>query len=61
MTADDPPIDSKAELRTALRSVLNRAAAGGLPVEGGWECRNGPDGPDWDVVVTKVEKNQASD
>lgn len=61
MSDDEPPIDSEAELRTALRSVLNRAATGGLTVEGGWECRNGAEHPDWDIIVTKVEKGQASD
>lgn len=57
MTADEPPpIDSEEDLATALRSLLLCAHENGVDVEGGWECRNGSDRPDWDVVVTEVEK-----
>lgn len=60
MSGDGSPIDSEPELRSALRSVFNRAFDGELSVEGGWQCRNGTDHPDRDVV-TRVGKGQASD
>lgn len=56
MSPFDSPITSDAELRTALRTLLKRANANGVSVEGGWDCRNDDGDPDWDVIVTEVEK-----
>lgn len=56
--SNDAPISSEAELNEALKRLLVRAHKGGIDVEGGWECRNGPEYPDWDVLVTAVEKRQ---
>lgn len=61
MTSVDSPITSAEELNEALQSALLRAYEGGIDVEGGFECRNGADHPDWDVIVTELEKNEHSE
>ena len=60
MTAEETPIRSKAELNAELKALLLRAYENGVDVEGGFECRNGIEHPDWDVIVTEVEKNESS-
>lgn len=57
MTAEESPFSSEGELQAELQSLLRRAHMSGLDVEGGWACRNGDEHPDWDVIVTEVEKN----
>ena len=57
MTADETSIPSEAALNAELKALLARAYEDGINVEGGWECRNGPDHPDWDVVISEVTKN----
>ena len=57
MTSAETPLTSKAELNAELKALLRRAYESGLDVEGGFECRNGVEHPDWDVIVTAVEKN----
>lgn len=44
-----------------LQELVRRAHANDVDVEGGWACRNGDGHPDWDVVVTEVEKAEASE
>jgi len=61
MTSEEPPLTSKEELNAELQALLLRAHEDGLDVEGGFECRNGADHPDWDVIVTEVEKNEHSE
>lgn len=56
MTSEQTPITSKEELNAELRSLLFRAFENGVDVKGGFECRNGAEHPDWDVIVTEVEK-----
>ncbi|MGQ3412940.1 hypothetical protein ACT4ML_11845 [Natrinema sp. LN54] len=58
MTADETPPSSEAELRAELQALLRRAYDSELEIEGGWDCRNGTDYPDWDVIVTEVRKNE---
>ena len=58
MTSGEPPITSKEELNTELKALLFRAYENGVDVEGGFDCRNGAEHPDWDVIVTEVEKNE---
>ncbi len=58
---EDMTISSAEELNRELRTLLRRAHEAGINVEGGWECRNGADTPDWDVVVTEVVKNDGSE
>lgn len=60
MTAEETPITSKAALNDELKALLLRAYENGVDVEGGFECRNGTEHPDWDVIVTEVEKNESS-
>lgn len=57
MTSEESPPTSTMELSDELQALLLRAYESGLDVEGAFECRNGGDHPDWDVVVTEVEKN----
>ena len=61
MTAEETPLTSKEELNAELKALLRRAHEGGIDVEGGFECRNGVDHPDWDVIVTEVEKNDRAE
>ncbi|WP_144796849.1 hypothetical protein [Halorubrum depositum] len=57
---DDSPT-AEAEFRDELRALLRRAHEEGVDVEGGWDCRNGSEHPDWDVVVSEVRKSPASE
>ncbi|MFW5919741.1 MAG: hypothetical protein ACOCSF_06045 [Halanaeroarchaeum sp.] len=59
MTAEEPAITSEEELNEELKLLLRRAHNNGIDVRGGWECRNGDAHPDWDLVVTEVEKIEA--
>ncbi|MFC7231185.1 hypothetical protein ACFQMM_06775 [Saliphagus sp. GCM10025308] len=61
MTSEEASLATRAELNTELQSLLRRASGNGVDVEGGWECRNGPEHPDWDVIVTEVRKNGESE
>lgn len=61
MTADETSIPSEAALNDELKALLSRAHEDGINVEGGWECRNGAEHPDWDVVVTEVTKKGDSE
>ena len=40
-----------------LGDLLRSASRNGLSVRGGWDARNGPEYPDWDVVITRIEKS----
>lgn len=53
-----PSIVSEEEFQAALGSLLRRAEANDVTVQGGWDCRNGDDHPDWDVIVTEVERSE---
>ena len=61
MSERDDTLSDDAAFRAELRSLLRRAHESGVDVEGGWECRNGDGVPDWDVVVTEIEKRADSD
>jgi hypothetical protein len=61
MTSEETLVTSKAELNAELKALLFRAYENGIDVEGGFECRNGVEHPDWDVIVTEVEKNDHSE
>ncbi|THE65470.1 hypothetical protein D8Y22_08765 [Salinadaptatus halalkaliphilus] len=61
MTSEETSLTSKEELNGALKALLRRAYESGIDVEGGFECRNGAEHPDWDVIVTEVEKNDHSE
>ena len=58
MTTEETPLTSAGALNAELKALLRRAYANGIDVEGGWDCRNGTEHPDWDVIVTEVEKNE---
>ncbi len=47
---------SGSELNSALEDLLRRADANGVDVEGGWDCVDDSLHPNWDVVVTAVER-----
>lgn len=57
MTSEGPSFTSKAEVSAELQALLRRAHSSGIEIEGGFECRNGAEFPDWEVVVTEVAKN----
>jgi len=61
VTSEETELTSKEELNAELKALLRRAHESGLNVEGGFECRNGAEHPDWDVIVTEVEKNGQSE
>lgn len=53
----DDEVTSASALSDAVQSLLCRAHDNDVDIEGGLDCRNGPDYPDWDVIITEVEKN----
>lgn len=59
MTSDGPT--TRESLDEALRALLQQAHENDVDVKGGWECRNGDGYPDWDIVITEVEKPETSD
>lgn len=61
MTAKDPSPMSEEELNARLQSLLLRAHVNGIEVEGGWDCTNEPEYPNWDVVVTEVRTDEDPD
>ncbi len=61
MSADDAPPLSEDEFTEELQRLLLRGADNGIQVEGAWECRNGPDYSDYDVVVTEVKKKKRTE
>lgn len=61
MSSEDETTSDEAGFRTELRALLRRAHRTGVDVEGGWECRNGAEHPDWDVIVAEVEKPGGSE
>lgn len=61
MSSEETSLTSREELNAKLQALLLSAYENGLDVEGGFECRNGADHPDWDVIVTEVEKNDHSE
>ena len=61
MTSEETSLMSREELNAEFQALLLRAYENGIDVEGGFECRNGADHPDWDVIVTEVEKNEQSE
>lgn len=61
MTAEEAPLSSQEEFNAELKALLRRAYDGGLDVKGGWGCRNGTGYPDWDVMVTKVRKDEETE
>ncbi|WP_424016765.1 hypothetical protein ACOZ4N_12840 [Halorientalis pallida] len=55
---DDPNlrVTDESTFETLLTELLRTAHQNGIEVEGGWDV-DGEDGhPDWDVVVTVVER-----
>lgn len=61
MTDRTPSPTSRDELNAELKALLRHAHDNGVDVKGGWECRNSVDRPDWDVVITEVQKHEAAE
>ena len=55
---DGRPPETPTELKAGIRLLFKEAHDNGVDVKGGWECRNGDRYPDWDVVVTEVQKSE---
>lgn len=60
MMSDKTPPTSKDELKTELQALLCGAYDNGVALKGGFAYRNGDEYPDWDVIVTEVEKQGQS-
>lgn len=58
---EKPPLATEAAFHEKLQELVRRAHDNDVDVEGGWACRNGDGHPDWDVVVTEVEKAERSE
>jgi hypothetical protein len=61
MTTEEMSLTSEEALNAEMKALLRRAYENDIDVEGGWECRNGAEHPDWDVVVTEVRKDGESE
>ena len=61
MTSEDLSLSSKEELSAELKALFRRAYESGIEVKGAFECRNGAEHPDWDIIVTEVEKKDQSE
>lgn len=59
MTDHADPIESADAFQAEMQELLKRADAGDIDVLGGWQCRNGQEHPDWDVVITELAKPDA--
>lgn len=57
MTTDESSVTTPSELNAELQRLLDRAAANGVDVEGGWECQGETESPLWDVLVTEVQRD----
>lgn len=47
---------TESELSSSLQRLLNAASRNGISIEGGWAVQNGPELPDWDIHITRVER-----
>ncbi|WP_162224400.1 hypothetical protein [Halorussus amylolyticus] len=56
MTTNSDDVTTEQMFEKALEALFRTAHENDVPVRGGWELRNGDGTPDWDVVVTVVEK-----
>lgn len=54
-------LDSADDFNEELVDLLYRATLADIDVEGGWTVRNGAEMPDWDVVISEVQKPAGSD
>ena len=61
MTDKETGPTNSQELNEELKSLLRQAHDNGIGIDGGWECRNGPEHPDWDVLITEVTKTEQTD
>ena len=56
MTPNKKPLTTKPEFEETLMVLLREAHQNGIDVEGGWECRNGANHPDWEAVIVELSK-----
>jgi hypothetical protein len=61
MTDDSAGPTTGAELSADLQALFRRAHNNGVDVRGGWPCRSSRGYPDWDIVVTEVEKLESAE
>ena len=52
----DETITTADEFNESLTDLMRTAYENGVDVEGGWECRNRTENPDWDVVILEITK-----
>lgn len=56
MAPDITDVTDEAMFGRALAALIRTAHTNGVTVDGGWEIDDNGTGPDWDVVVTVVER-----
>ena len=58
MTTIEATLASKTGLKTELESLLRWAPINRIEAKRMSECQKGAEHPDWDVIVTEVQKNE---
>ena len=64
MTRDtrfDGEITTSGAFIGTLTDLIRAAHTNGVDVSGAWECRNGDDAPDWEAIITELEKAGGED
>lgn len=56
MPEDDERLHSAEAFEAALEALFQRAHAEGVEVDGAWECLSQAADPDWDVIVTELDR-----
>lgn len=50
--------ETAGEFNEALGELIRAAFDNDVPVEGGWDVRNGTENADWTVEITRVEAEE---
>jgi hypothetical protein len=58
MDRSDRTVPTAEEFNESLNELVQRAYETGVDIEGGWECRNASENPDWDVVILEITKRE---
>lgn len=54
-------VTTEEEFAERLGELVYTAYEKGVDIEGGWECRNSSEDPDWAVLILEVTKKDAGD
>jgi hypothetical protein len=58
MDQSDETVTTAKEFNESLTELVRSAYENGVDIEGGWECRNPSENPDWDVMILEVTKRE---